>query len=79
MSGALACPLCGGEGRHRHTMPVDAKTFCPISHGRVHCCERCAFEYIAPRPSPEETASFYDIGGYYTQGQDNTPEVGPMS
>ncbi len=49
-------------------MPVDAKTFKPTAHGRVHRCSGCAFEYIAPRPTPQETASFYDIGGYYTQG-----------
>lgn len=73
----LHCPLCGADGRHRYTMPVDAKTFRATAHGRVHRCDGCAFEYIAPRPSPEETASFYDIGGYYTQGHDNTPEAGP--
>jgi 2-polyprenyl-3-methyl-5-hydroxy-6-metoxy-1,4-benzoquinol methylase len=49
-------------------MPVDAKTFKPTAHGRVHRCGGCAFEYIAPRPTPQETASFYDIDGYYTQG-----------
>jgi 2-polyprenyl-3-methyl-5-hydroxy-6-metoxy-1,4-benzoquinol methylase len=58
-------------------MPVDAKTFEPMPHGRVHRCEACAFEYIAPRPTPDETASFYDIGGYYTQGHDATPKLGP--
>jgi 2-polyprenyl-3-methyl-5-hydroxy-6-metoxy-1,4-benzoquinol methylase len=50
------------------TMPVDAKTFKPTAHGRVHRCNACAFEYIAPRPTPQETASFYDFSGYYTQG-----------
>ena len=49
-------------------MPVDAKTFKPTAHGGVHRCDACAFEYIAPRPTPQQTASFYDIGGYYTQG-----------
>jgi 2-polyprenyl-3-methyl-5-hydroxy-6-metoxy-1,4-benzoquinol methylase len=58
-------------------MPVDAKTFQPTPHGHVHRCASCAFEYIAPRPTPEQTASFYDIGGYYTQGHDTTPQVGP--
>jgi SAM-dependent methyltransferase len=58
-------------------MPVDAKTFEPTAHGRVHGCSACKFEYIAPRPTPDETASFYDIGGYYTQGHDPAPKVGP--
>jgi SAM-dependent methyltransferase len=58
-------------------MPVDAKTFRPTPHGKVHRCASCAFEYIAPRPTPDETASFYDIGGYYTQGHDHMPKVGP--
>jgi SAM-dependent methyltransferase len=58
-------------------MPVDAKTFQPTAFGRVHRCAGCDFEYIAPRPTPEETAAFYDIGGYYTQGHDATPPVGP--
>ncbi len=49
-------------------MPVDAMTFAPTVHGRVHRCGGCAFEYIAPRPTPQETARFYDIDGYYTQG-----------
>jgi 2-polyprenyl-3-methyl-5-hydroxy-6-metoxy-1,4-benzoquinol methylase len=58
------------------TMPVDAKTFKPTAHGRVHRCNACAFEYIAPRPTPQETAGFYDIGGYYTQGDFGAvPEV----
>jgi 2-polyprenyl-3-methyl-5-hydroxy-6-metoxy-1,4-benzoquinol methylase len=48
-------------------MPVDAKTFKPTAHGHVHRCGACRFEYIAPRPTPQETASFYDIDGYYTQ------------
>jgi 2-polyprenyl-3-methyl-5-hydroxy-6-metoxy-1,4-benzoquinol methylase len=60
-------------------MPIDAKTFKPMPHGRVHRCEACTFEYIAPRPTPDETASFYDIGGYYTQGHDATPKLGPPS
>lgn len=76
---ALRCPLCAGEGRHVRTMPVDAKTFQPTAFGGVHRCGGCGFEYIAPRPSPEQTASFYDIGGYYTQGHDATPQVGPPS
>jgi SAM-dependent methyltransferase len=50
-------------------MPVDAKTFRPMVHGRVHRCSDCGFEYLAPRPTPEQTTAFYDIGGYYTQGQ----------
>jgi SAM-dependent methyltransferase len=65
---ASSCPLCAGPGRHVRTMPVDAKTFEPTAHGRVHRCEACGFEYIAPRPTPQETAGFYDISGYYTQG-----------
>jgi SAM-dependent methyltransferase len=73
----LTCPLCGGDGRHVRTMPIDAMTFRPTAHGRVHRCAACAFEYIAPRPTPEETAGFYDIGGYYTQGHDAAPRVGP--
>lgn len=60
-------------------MPVDAKTFQPTAFGRVHRCAECSFEYIAPRPTPQETARFYDIGGYYTQGHDPTPQVGPPS
>ncbi len=61
-------------------MPVDAKTFQPTPHGRVHCCSACRFEYIAPRPTPQETASFYDIGGYYTQGDfGQAPQVSPPS
>ncbi len=51
-------------------MPVDAKTFKPTAHGDVHQCRGCGFDYIAPRPTPDETAGFYDIGGYYTQGGD---------
>ncbi len=58
-------------------MPVDAKTFKATAFGRVHRCAACAFEFIAPRPTPDETATFYDIGGYYTQGHDATPQVGP--
>jgi 2-polyprenyl-3-methyl-5-hydroxy-6-metoxy-1,4-benzoquinol methylase len=73
----LACPLCGGAGRHLMTMPIDAKTFRPTPHGNVHRCSACGFDYIAPRPTPAQTASFYDIGGYYTQGHDDTPRVGP--
>jgi 2-polyprenyl-3-methyl-5-hydroxy-6-metoxy-1,4-benzoquinol methylase len=73
------CPLCGGEGQHLHTMPVDAKTFKPTPFGHVHRCVRCLFDYIAPRPTPQETTSFYDIGGYYTQGHDATPKVGPRT
>jgi 2-polyprenyl-3-methyl-5-hydroxy-6-metoxy-1,4-benzoquinol methylase len=58
-------------------MPVDAKTFKPTAHGRVHRCNACTFEYIAPRPTPRETAGFYDIGGYYTQGDFGVvPQVG---
>jgi 2-polyprenyl-3-methyl-5-hydroxy-6-metoxy-1,4-benzoquinol methylase len=59
-------------------MPVDAKTFKPTTHGQVHCCGGCRFEYIAPRPTPRETAGFYDIGGYYTQGDfGQAPQVDP--
>ena len=64
-------------------MPVDAKTFKPTAHGHVHRCAGCRFEYIAPRPTPQETAGFYDIGGYYTQGDfGKAPPVdapGPLS
>ena len=61
-------------------MPVDAMTFKPTAHGRVHQCARCRFEYIAPRPTPEETAGFYDIVGYYTQaGFDSTAAIGQAS
>ena len=56
------------------TMPIDAKTFKPTPHGRVHQCGGCGFDYVAPRPTPEETASFYDIGGYYTQGNFGRPQ-----
>ena len=60
-------------------MPVDAKTFQPTAHGHVHRCSACGFEYIAPRPTPEETARFYDIGGYYTQGDFGAaPKVGTL-
>jgi 2-polyprenyl-3-methyl-5-hydroxy-6-metoxy-1,4-benzoquinol methylase len=76
---ALNCPLCGGPGRHVMTMPIDAMTFRPTPHGRVHRCSACAVDYIAPRPTPAQTASFYDIGGYYTQGHDDTPRVGAPS
>jgi len=76
---ASTCPLCGGAGRHLMTMPIDAKTFRPTPYGRVHRCNRCGFDYIAPRPTPEQTASFYDIGGYYTQGHDDMPQLGPPS
>ena len=58
-------------------MPVDAKTFKPTAHGRVHRCEACNFEYVAPRPTPQETAGFYDIGGYYTQGNFGQPPPVP--
>jgi 2-polyprenyl-3-methyl-5-hydroxy-6-metoxy-1,4-benzoquinol methylase len=58
-------------------MPVDAKTFERTAHGRVHRCEACSFEYIAPRPTPQETAGFYDIGGYYTQSLDAAPTQAP--
>ena len=60
-------------------MPVDAMTFKPTAHGRVHHCARCHFEYIAPRPTPEETAGFYDIGGYYTQAGYSTATGGTTS
>jgi 2-polyprenyl-3-methyl-5-hydroxy-6-metoxy-1,4-benzoquinol methylase len=63
-----SCPICSADGRHVRTMPVDAMTFKPTAHGRVHRCNACSFEYIAPRPTPQETAAFYDIDGYYTQG-----------
>jgi 2-polyprenyl-3-methyl-5-hydroxy-6-metoxy-1,4-benzoquinol methylase len=77
---ASSCPLCRGDGRHVRTMPVDAMTFKPTAHGRVYQCERCRFEYIAPRPTPEETAGFYDIGGYYTQvGFGSTATSGGVS
>jgi 2-polyprenyl-3-methyl-5-hydroxy-6-metoxy-1,4-benzoquinol methylase len=58
-------------------MPVDAKTFKPTAHGHVHRCGGCALEYIAPRPTAEETAGFYDIGGYYTQGDFGQPPPVP--
>lgn len=74
---ALRCPLCEGSGRHVRTMPVDAKTFKPTVHGSVHRCGGCGFDYIAPRPTAEETAGFYDIGGYYTQGDFGQPPPVP--
>ncbi len=71
------CPVCDGEGQHVRTMPVDAKTFQPTAHGHVQRCSACGFEYIAPRPTPQETAGFYDIGGYYTQGDFGRPPAVP--
>jgi SAM-dependent methyltransferase len=64
---AHACPLCGGAGHHVATMPVDAITFEPTAHGRVYRCAACRFEYLAPRPTPEQTLAFYDLDNYYTR------------
>lgn len=70
------CPLCGLEGAHKFTMPVDAKTFKPTKHGAIYECARCLFGFVHPRPTAEETNKFYDLDAYYTQGAShmvNTP------
>jgi SAM-dependent methyltransferase len=76
------CPLCGGTGEYKTTMPIDAKTFRPIVHGSVYECARCALGFVHPRPTPAETLSFYKLDAYYTQGASHmvqTPAPGWLS
>ncbi|MBC8055602.1 MAG: class I SAM-dependent methyltransferase [Rhizobiales bacterium] len=57
------------------TMPIDAKTFRPTSFGRIYRCTRCSLGAVQPRPTPADTASFYDLESYYTQGKSHMVEV----
>jgi 2-polyprenyl-3-methyl-5-hydroxy-6-metoxy-1,4-benzoquinol methylase len=50
-------------------MPVDAKKFTPTRFGSIHHCSDCDLGFIHPRPTAEETAEFYDLDAYYTQGR----------
>src|SRR4051794_31188330 len=71
------CPLCDGPVEHKATMPIDAKTFEPTSHGMLDECAACAMGFAPPRPPPAETASFYELGAYYTQGASHMVQVPP--
>src|SRR3982751_3877636 len=76
------CPLCDREVELQVTMPIDAKTFKPTGHGRIHRCARCALGFVHPRPTPAETASFYELDAYYTQGASHmvaVPAAGMLS
>ncbi|HEX6708142.1 MAG TPA: class I SAM-dependent methyltransferase [Albitalea sp.] len=79
---APRCMLCASETRLRLTMPLDAKTFKATAHGQVYGCERCAFGFVHPRPTPAQTSSFYELDAYYTQGASHmvaTPPPGWLS
>jgi 2-polyprenyl-3-methyl-5-hydroxy-6-metoxy-1,4-benzoquinol methylase len=60
--------VCDGQADHKATMPIDAKTFRETTHGSVYECVNCALGFVHPRPTPAQTASFYQLDAYYTQG-----------
>src|SRR5438132_13945278 len=62
------CPLCDAVATHKTTMPLDAKTFRPTVHGAIYHCPGCALGFVHPRPTAAETAAFYELDAYYTQG-----------
>lgn len=62
------CPICSGSASHRMTVPIDVKSVRPIDHGQIFECRRCDFGFIHPRPTADDTRSFYALDAYYTQG-----------
>ena len=70
------CPLCNSQSQHEMTMPIDAKTFVPTAFGRIYRCGSCSMGAVQPRPTPADTASFYALESYYTQGRSHLVEVG---
>ncbi len=50
-------------------MPVDSKTFAATTWGKIHACGHCGFAFVHSRPAPADTAKFYELEAYYTQGQ----------
>jgi SAM-dependent methyltransferase len=56
-------------------MPIDAKTYRPTLHGRIHQCPACGLGFVHPRPRADETSSFYALEAYYTQGRSHMPDV----
>lgn len=73
------CLVCNSKAAYKMSMPIDAKTFKPTSHGKVFECVKCNFGFIYPRPTPVETQHFYDLESYYTQGKSHMVETGPPS
>jgi len=71
------CPSCGGQAQYRITMPLDAKTDRPTRHGEVFACAACELAFVHPRPTPAETAAFYQLDAYYTQGASHMVETPP--
>jgi 2-polyprenyl-3-methyl-5-hydroxy-6-metoxy-1,4-benzoquinol methylase len=37
-------------------------------HGAIYHCPHCTLGFVHPRPTPAETAAFYELDAYYTQG-----------
>ncbi len=70
------CPLCGGTGEYKTTMPVDARTLQPIVHGSICECARCGLGFIHPRPTPAGTLSFHSLEASHVA---QTPAPGGLS
>lgn len=70
------CLICNCKAVYKMSMPIDAKTFKPTSHGKVFECAECGFGFIYPRPTPAETQHFYDLDSYYTHGKSHMMETG---
>jgi SAM-dependent methyltransferase len=75
----IECPVCSGESLHKWTVPVDAKTFRPTPHGSVHECTECTTWFVYPRPSPADTAEFYNLESYFPHGESHLVPVGTPS
>jgi SAM-dependent methyltransferase len=71
------CFLCAQPAPLFAVMPIDAKTYQPTTHGRIHRCPACALGFVFPRPSPAETNTFYELEAYYTQGRSHMPDMRP--
>jgi 2-polyprenyl-3-methyl-5-hydroxy-6-metoxy-1,4-benzoquinol methylase len=69
------CPICASRAGHKVTMSIDAKTFKPTTHGQVYECTECLAGFLHPRPTPEETANFYNLDAYYTTGQSHMAQA----
>lgn len=75
--GAIAgCPVCGShETRELGSQPADFEYRVPFDRDlRVRACVSCESEFLQPRPSTEEIASFYP-DDYYAYHH----ELGPVS
>jgi SAM-dependent methyltransferase len=58
-------------------MPLDAKKNEPTPHSSIAKCQSCGLAHLASIPSEEEIPSLYDLGAYYTHGQNHMPHVDP--